>query len=122
MRLYSQRTRLCRRESPSHPYSQSLTTTPVHNKTGSITLPTSLSDTPQSPGPTTPYTASYSTFAQEWFDFKFTGRPQQCGSSCEALSSEFSWSPHVPPSLQNQVRPSLSSTALTDEKVDSTST
>lgn len=78
----------------------------VRSQEGSITLPLSPNDSPTSPGPTTTFTATASSLASHYFDFKFLGRPEQCGNqaSCDAFAAEFEWSEWMSVEEQNQYK------------------
>ncbi|SCV72127.1 BQ2448_4821 [Microbotryum intermedium] len=90
MRDYSQRPRLCR----------------LPSQTGPITLTYAPNDKPGQLGPTQDFTADKRTLAQEWFDFQFLGKPEQCGDSaaCADFAKEFTWSDFMGQDEQNEYK------------------
>ncbi|KAL8292384.1 hypothetical protein RQP46_000996 [Phenoliferia psychrophenolica] len=90
MRKFSQRPRLCR----------------LHKQTGSIAIPIASNDAPGELGPVTEYRVQAFDVADEYFDFQFMGRAQQCGdeAACKAFEREFEWDEFMTEEKQNKYR------------------
>ncbi|KAM0752099.1 hypothetical protein T439DRAFT_200763 [Meredithblackwellia eburnea MCA 4105] len=90
MRKYSQRPRLCR----------------MNKQSGSIGVPIAPHDEPGKPKSIREYLAYAFDLADDWFDFKFMGRAQQCGdeNSCKNFEAEFEWDEFMSNADQNQYK------------------
>ncbi|GJN90841.1 hypothetical protein Rhopal_003855-T1 [Rhodotorula paludigena] len=92
MRKWSQRPRLCR----------------LPFESGKVVLPMAYTDStdPLSYGPVTSETLRKQALAQEWFDFRFLGKPQQCGDPevCAEFEKDFLWDEWMTPDEQNEYK------------------
>lgn len=61
---------------------------------------------PLSYGPVTSETLRKQALAQEWFDFRFLGKPQQCGDPevCAEFEKDFLWDEWMTPDEQNEYK------------------